>query len=95
MSNRLNTRRDQRQPHGDHDKPAKTLIRVRPWLEAKRRPGDGMWALWYRADRMALDRRPHAQHVEGYDEETYTGWVQINVARNVKTLLDTAPAGYL
>jgi hypothetical protein len=72
----------------------KTIIKVRPWLEAKRRPGDGQWALWYRADRMTTEP-PHRQHVEGYEEETYSGWVQINVARNVKTLLDTAPAGYL
>jgi hypothetical protein len=79
----------------------KTIIVIRkgkdgrPWLEAKRRPGDGSWVLWYRADRMALDRRPHVQHVEGYEEDTYTGWVQVNVARNVRTLLDTAPEGYL
>lgn len=98
MSNRLNVPRSRRQPA---DKPAKTFISLRKnkqgqsWLEAKRRPGDGMWALWYRADRMALDRQPHVQHVEGYAEETYTGWVQINVARTVRTLLDTAPKGYV
>jgi hypothetical protein len=73
----------------NRDKNPKTLIRIRPWLEAKRRPGDGMWALWYLG---TVELEPR---VDDTPVETYTGWVQINTARNVRTLLDTAPADYM
>jgi hypothetical protein len=74
----------------NRDKNPKTLIRIRPWLEAKRRPGDGMWALWYLG---TVDLEPNAPL--NTEHETYTGWVQINTARNVRTLLDTAPRDYM
>jgi hypothetical protein len=87
MSNRLNVTRNQRARREivAKQKEPKTFIRVRPWLEAKRRPTDGMWTLWAYSDRWSLLD----------DEDTYRGWVQINVARNVKALLETAPPGYV
>lgn len=89
----------------NRDKNPKTIIRIRPWLEAKRRPGDGMWALWYLgtvqlepgapAEEIETENNGEIIRLPAIEPVTYTGWVQINVARNVKTLLATAPADYM